>query len=444
MPPEDAPHRLEEFVERARRGRLVVAVAGLGYVGLPMAVCCAAAARRVVGIDVAPERVEMVRAGRSYIDDVTDEELGELVEAGRLTATTDYAAVAESDVVLICVPTPLRKTGEPEVSFIVRAVDAIAEHMSPGKLIILESTTYPGTTEELARPRLERGELSAGQDFWLAFSPERIDPGPSHAEWNIRNVPKVVGGVTANCTRAAAEFYGQVVDSVVSVSNSSVAEMVKLLENTYRSVNIAMVNELALMCHELGVDVWEVVDAARTKPYGFQAFYPGPGLGGHCIPVDPFYLAWKARLHGFEPRFIDLAGRINASMPRHVVERLAELLNRERKPVNGSHVHVLGVAYKRDVSDTRESPALVIIEDLLKRGAVLTYTDPHVPSVTLPDGTRLDSTPLEETNLPQCDCVLIVTDHAAFPWERIVAEAPLILDARNALRDWPQNHVHRI
>ncbi|MFO8008431.1 MAG: nucleotide sugar dehydrogenase [Candidatus Brocadiia bacterium] len=444
MPSEDTPQRLRQFIEKARRGEAVVAVAGLGYVGLPMAICCARGARRVIGIDVSHERVEMVLAGRSYIDDISDAELGELVEAGRLTATEDYSAVADSDVVLICVPTPLRKTGEPEVSFIVRAVDAIAEHMGPGKLIILESTTYPGTTEELARPRLERGELSAGEDFWLAFSPERIDPGPSHADWNIHNVPKVVGGVTANCTRAAAEFYGQVVQNVVPVSSSSVAEMVKLLENTYRSVNIAMVNELALMCHELGVDVWEVVDAARTKPYGFQAFYPGPGLGGHCIPVDPFYLAWKARLHGFEPRFIDLAGRINASMPRHVVERLAELLNREGKPLNGSRVHVLGVAYKRDVSDTRESPVLVIVEDLLKRGAVLTYTDPHVPDITLPDGTRLDSTPLEEANLPDCDCAVIITDHAAFPYERIVAEAPLILDTRNALCGRAQAHIHKL
>ncbi len=434
---------LDEFIGKVRSGRFTAAVAGLGYVGLPMAMQCMRGAERVVGIDVDASRVRGIAEGRSYIDDLSDEDLARAAGEG-FTATSDYDAVADSDVILICVPTPLRKTGEPDVSFIVRSVDAIAEHMSPGKLVVLESTTYPGTTDELVRPRLERDGLRVGEDFWLAFSPERIDPGPAQREYGIENVPKVVGGVTAHCTRAAAEFYGRILNTVVPVSSSTVAEMVKLLENTYRSINIAMVNELALMCHELGVDVWEVVDAAGTKPYGFQAFYPGPGLGGHCIPVDPFYLAWKARLHGFEPRFIDLAGRVNSSMPRYVVQRLADLLNDAGKPVRGSRVHVLGVAYKRDVSDVRESPALTIIELLLRKGAEVSYSDPHVPSVRLSDGARLESVELEESGLPDCDCALVVTDHSDFPWDWVVRHAPLVLDTRNALKGLDGGHIHRI
>ncbi|MCD6416125.1 MAG: nucleotide sugar dehydrogenase [Planctomycetes bacterium] len=435
---------LAQFREKARSGRLSVAVAGLGYVGLPMALRCARALNRVVGIDLDPARVASIRKGISYIDDVSDAQMREQVEAAHFTATTDYEAVRPSDVVLICVPTPLRKTGEPDLSFIVRSVEAIEAHMSPGKLVVLESTSYPGTTEELVRPRLERGGMRAGRDFYLAFSPERIDPGPKHQDYGIRKVPKVVGGVTPNCTEAAAEFYRLIVDQVVAVSSSRVAEMVKLLENTYRSVNIAMVNELALMCQQLGVDVWEVVDAAKTKPYGFEAFYPGPGLGGHCIPVDPFYLAWKARLLGFEPRFIDLAGRINSSMPHYIVNRLTDLLNDAGRPVRDSRVHILGVTYKPDVSDLRESPALTIIDLLRRKGARITFSDPHVSALTLPDGTRLDGAPLEQGALAECDCALIVTDHSAFDWDYVVREAPLILDSRNALKNYNEDHIHKL
>ena len=433
-----------KLMQKLRAGQATVAVVGLGYVGLPLALLCARKLRKVVGLDVDARRVEAVAAGRSYIDDVTDEELNQAVQAGRLAATQDYAALRKCDVIVICVPTPLLKTGAPDLSFIVQSTDAVARHMGRGKLVVLESTSYPGTTDELVRPRLEQKGLRVGRDFWLAFSPERVNPGPAYKDYNIENVPKVVGGVTPECTRVAAEFYRTICQTVVEVSTSRVAEMAKLLENTYRGVNIALVNELALMCHELGIDVWEVVDAAKTKPYGFQAFYPGPGLGGHCIPVDPFYLAWKARLHGFEPRFIDLAGRINVEMPRYVVDRVTDLLNEQRKPLRGSRVCVLGVAYKPDVSDVRESPALVIIESLLRKGALVTYADRHVPEITLGDGTRLKSAPLTKRRLSGADCVLIVTHHSDFPWKRIVEQSRLVLDTRNVLRDHKAPHVHKI
>ncbi len=442
--PRPGTDALDPFIGKLQADRASVAVAGLGYVGLPMAVCCAETFPKVVGIDVDPSRVEAVNRGSSYIDDLPDARLARCVQEGALSATDDYGAVRDSDVVLICVPTPLRKTGEPDVSFIVQSVDAVEEQMGPGKLIVLESTTYPGTTDELVCPRLERNGMEVGRDFWLAFSPERIDPGPAHPEFDIPDVPKVVGGVTPSCTRAAAEFYARFIEEVLPVSGSKVAEMVKLLENTYRGVNVAMVNELALMCDKLGVDVWEVVDAAATKPYGFQAFYPGPGLGGHCIPVDPFYLAWKARLHGFEPRFIDLAGRVNASMPEYVVRRVADILNDAEKALRGSTVHVLGVAYKRDVSDVRESPALTIIDLLRAKGAEVSYTDPHVPRIRPGEAEALGSIPLEQCDLASFDCVLIVTDHSAFPWERVAGEAGAVLDTRNALRDCDGDHIHKL
>ncbi|KPK65740.1 MAG: UDP-N-acetyl-D-glucosamine dehydrogenase [Planctomycetes bacterium SM23_32] len=432
------------FVEKVRSGDATLAIVGLGYVGLPLALVCSRKLKRVVGIDVDARRVDAIGRGKSYIDDVPDAQLGEAVRAGKFSATADYGTLRECDVVIICVPTPLRKTGDPDLSFIVQSVDAIARHLAPGKLVVLESTSYPGTTRELVCPRLEEDGLVAGRDFWLAFSPERVDPGPAYGDYKIEDIPKVVGGITPSCTRVAAAFYGRIMKTVVEVSTSTVAEMVKLLENTYRSVNIAMVNELALMCHELGIDVWEVVDAAKTKPYGFEAFYPGPGLGGHCIPVDPFYLAWKARLHGFEPRFIDLAGRINAEMPRHVVQLAMDLLNQQGKPLRDARVHVLGVAYKRDVSDTRESPALLIMEILGSKGALVSYTDDHVPAVTLADGTKMASVPLERSDLPWKDLVIIVTDHSDVPWGRVVKEARLILDTRNVLKDYDEEHIHKI
>jgi UDP-N-acetyl-D-glucosamine dehydrogenase len=421
-----------------------VAVVGLGYVGLPLALLCARKVSKVVGIDLDRERVKGVERGKSYIDDVSDKELQAAVRDGKFRATADYAAIADCDVVIVCVPTPLLKTGAPDLSFIVQSTDSVAQHMAPGKLVILESTSYPGTTDELVRPRLEQDGWRVGRDFWLAFSPERVNPGPAYREFNIENVPKVVGGITPDCTRVAAEFYRRVVQTVVEVSTSRVAEMVKLLENTYRSVNIALVNELAQMCRKLGIDVWEVVDAAKTKPYGFQAFYPGPGLGGHCIPVDPLYLAWKARLYGFEPRFIDLAGRVNSEMPHFVVELAVGLLNDQMKPMRGSTVHVLGVAYKPDVSDTRESPALPIIEGLREKGAAVSYTDNHVPRVTLPDGTEMESVALKACDLPGKDLVIIVTHHADFPWKWVAENSRLILDTRNVLKGYDGAHVHRL
>ncbi len=441
MEPSEAAQSL---IERIEEGRIAVGVVGLGYVGLPLALLCARKVERVVGVDIDTRRVGAINAGRSYVDDISDEELAEALSEGGFSASSDYAALTECDVVIICVPTPLRKTGDPDLSFIVQSVDAIERHLTPGKLIVLESTSYPGTTDELVCPHLEQHELRVGRDFWLAFSPERIDPGPAYGEWDVENVPKVVGGITPSCTRVAAAFYGRIVETVVEVSSGRVAEMVKLLENTYRSVNIALVNELALMCHELGVDAWEVVDAAKTKPYGFQAFYPGPGLGGHCIPVDPFYLAWKARLHGFEPRFIDLAGRVNAEMPRHVVQLCMDLLNERGKPVRGSSILVLGVAYKPDVSDTRESPALIIMQSLCKKGARLSYSDTHVPELTLEDGSEFASVELTEQTLAASDLVLIITDHAQFPYHRVVKCAPLILDTRNVLKDYDEDHIHKI
>ena len=335
-----------------------VGVIGLGYVGLPLAVEFAKAGMKTVAIDIDAEKVEQINRGESYIGDVSGDEVKAVVESGYLRATTDFAELADVDTVDICVPTPLRKTGDPDLSYVVSAVDEIASHLKMGQLVILESTTYPGTVEEVVRPKLEAGGLTAGRDFYLAFSPERVDPG--NAQWNTRNIPKVVGGVDDASTEVAELLYRQVVDSVVTVSTTTVAEMVKLLENTFRAVNIGLANELALMCRRLGVDVWEVLDAAKTKPFGYMPFYPGPGLGGHCIPIDPFYLSWKAKQNGFESRFIELAGHINSGMPRYVVERIGDALNSQAWAINGSKVHLFGMAYKANVSDIRESPAIDI------------------------------------------------------------------------------------
>ena len=335
-----------------------VGVIGLGYVGLPLAVEFAKAGMKTVAIDIDAEKVEQINRGESYIGDVSGDEVKAVVESGYLRATTDFAELADVDTVDICVPTPLRKTGDPDLSYVVSAVDEIASHLKMGQLVILESTTYPGTVEEVVRPKLEAGGLTAGRDFYLAFSPERVDPG--NAQWNTRNIPKVVGGVDDASTEVAELLYRQVVDSVVTVSTTTVAEMVKLLENTFRAVNIGLANELALMCRRLGVNVWEVIDAAKTKPFGYMPFYPGPGLGGYCIPIDPFYLSWKAKQNGFESRFIELAGHINSGMPRYVVERIGDALNSQAWAINGSKVHLFGMAYKANVSDIRESPAIDI------------------------------------------------------------------------------------
>ena len=430
------PGPLRELPDRLRRRAAQVAIVGLGYVGLPEAVMFAQAGFRVTGFDLDAERVDRVNSGASYIPDVPGATLGPLVEQGRLRAARmprpgeAGALLAEQDALCICVPTPLRKSRDPDISCIVGAAQALRAALRPGQLVVLESTTYPGTTDEVVQPILESGGLRAGRDFALAFSPERVNPGdPAHPPASI---PKVVGGLTPACTLLAQALYGEVVKAVLPVSSARAAEMVKLLENTFRSVNIGLVNELALMCHTFGLDVWEIIRAAASKPFGFMPFYPGPGLGGHCIPVDPVYLAWKARAQGFEPRFIELAGQVNGAMPRHVVMRVADALNLRRQSINGAHILALGVAYKANVGDIRESPALEILELLQHRGAELHYADPHVPAIRL--GARLlKSIALDAAACAAHDCVLILTDHAGVDYRLVAEHAPLVVDTRNAL-----------
>jgi UDP-N-acetyl-D-glucosamine dehydrogenase len=432
---------MQELIDSIRRREARCGIIGLGYVGLPLALEFARAGFRTTGIDVDRRKVDAIRAGRSYIVDTSDAEIAEQVEAGRLTATDDFGVIAELDTVNICVPTPLRKTKDPDLTFVVSAVNEIRRHLKRGQLIILESTTYPGTTEEVVQPALEASGLRVGRDFCLAFSPERIDPG--NPNFNTRNIPKVVGGVTPRCTEVAKTLYEQCVDQVVPVSSTSVAEMVKLLENTFRSVNIGLVNELALMSNALGIDVWEVIDAAKTKPFGFMAFYPGPGLGGHCIPIDPFYLSWKAKMNGFEPRFIELAGHINESMPRFVVEKVTDALNRHARSIRGSRIHVLGVAYKAGVNDLRESPALNVMKILYDKGALLSYSDPYIPAIR-EEGLVLDSLPLKNGYLGEVDCVVVLTDHREFDYPEIARTARLVVDTRNAFGRCTSPNVIRL
>jgi UDP-N-acetyl-D-glucosamine dehydrogenase len=426
----------------AREAR--VGVVGLGYVGLPLAVEFARSGFRVTGIDVDSSKAKSVSNGESYILDVPSRDLATLVTDGMFSATTDFRVVSELDTVNICVPTPLRKTKDPDMSYIVAVAEAITPHLHPGMLVVLESTTYPGTTEELVQPLLERSGLKAGLDFFLAFSPERVDPG--NGVYSTKTVPKVVGGVTDACRQLAAALYAAAIDTVIPVSSPRVAEMVKLLENTFRAVNIGLVNEIAQMCDKLGIDVWEVIDAAKTKPFGFMPFYPGPGLGGHCIPIDPFYLSWKAKQNGFEPRFIELAGHVNASMPHNVVDKIAAALNSHKKAVNGSHVLIAGVAYKRDIDDIRESPALDVMGLLHEKGARLSYTDPHVPVI---DGRRwsggfeLRSTSVNRVPNLTVDCLAILTDHRGVDYDLLAGTAPLVVDTRNAIKkQYP--HVFRL
>ncbi len=405
-----------------------IGIIGMGYVGLPLSVAFGKSGLDVVGIDVDAERVDALNAGRSYVLDVPAADVHALVEAGRLTATADFSALDSVEAVCICVPTPLTKTKDPDISYIVHAVEEVAQHLHPGMLVVLESTTYPGTTEELVRQRLEESGLKAGGDFYLAFSPERVDPG--NKIYTTRNTPKVIGGVTPACTERAIALYNHAVDHLVPVSSPKTAEMVKLLENTFRAINIGLVNELAIMCDHLGVDVWEVVEAAKTKPFGFMPFYPSPGLGGHCIPVDPLYLSWKLKSINYTARFIDLATTINSSMPEYVFRKVSDALNDDRKSVNGSRVLVLGVTYKPDVSDIRESPALDIIALLLEKGADVAYADPYVPALDIM-GTQLSPVDPAE-GVRGFDCVLICTNHSAFDYAAILAETPLVYDARNA------------
>ena len=434
------PALADRLLERLQSRQARIGVVGLGYVGLPLAVEFGRSGLTAVGIDLDSRKVAAIQQGKSYIPDVPSADVAALVSAGRLHATTDFGVVADLDTVNICVPTPLRKTKDPDMSYIVSAVEAIAKHLRPGTLVILESTTYPGTTEELVQPLLEDTGMRAGRDFFLAFSPERVDPG--NGAYNTRNVPKVVGGVTPVCSELARALYAAAVDTVVPVSSPRVAEMVKLLENTFRAVNIGLVNEIALMCDKLGLDVWEVVDAAKTKPFGFMPFYPGPGLGGHCIPIDPFYLSWKAKQNGFEPRFIELAGHVNASMPHFVVDKIADALNVEKKALNGSHVLIVGIAYKRDIDDIRESPALDVMGLLHQKGARLSYFDPFVPVLAghaWPGGYDLESTALSASTLACVDGVAILTDHRNIDYEALVLASPLVVDTRNAVK---QRHPH--
>jgi UDP-N-acetyl-D-glucosamine dehydrogenase len=423
------------LLEKIQSRRARTGVVGLGYVGLPLAVELARAGFHATGIDLDQRKIDQIQEGRSYIPDVSTADVMALKQAGRLDATTDFAVVKDLDTINICVPTPLRKTKDPDMSYIVSAVEAIAKHLHKGMLIVLESTTYPGTTDEVVQPLLEATGLKAGVDFFIAFSPERVDPG--NPTFHTHNVPKVVGGLTPDCAMLAGALYGTAIDTIVPVSSTRVAEMVKLLENTFRAVNIGLVNELALMCDKMNIDVWEVVDAAKTKPFGFMAFYPGPGLGGHCIPIDPFYLSWKAKQTGFDPRFIELAGHINGGMPHYVVEKIGDALNTKRKAINGSKILVAGLAYKRDIDDMRESPALDVMGLLHGKGAVVSYADPYVPKLHARDWSgRQDMTAENITrgSIAQYDCVVIVTDHKAFDYDAIVAEADVVVDTRNAIK----------
>ena len=417
-----------------------VGIVGLGYVGLPLATEFAKAGFTVVGIDVLDSKVAGLNRGVSHVQDVPSEEVAKLIEEKRFSATTDFSVVRELDTINICVPTPLRKTKDPDMSFIVSAVEQIAKHFHPGLLITLESTTYPGTTDELLLPTFEKLGYKAGKDFFLCFSPERVDPG--NPTYQTYNTPKVVGGITPACTEMGALFFSQALQKVVPVASTRVAEMVKLLENTFRMINIGLVNEMALMCDGMDINVWEVIDAAATKPFGFMPFYPGPGLGGHCIPIDPFYLSWKTKQSGIEARFIELAGYINGNMPHFVVDKIQTALNHHSKPVNGTRIHVAGVAYKRNIDDMRESPALDVILLLKKRGAIVSYSDPYVPHLRL-DGMALDAQPLLES-AANADCVVIVTDHSDFDYRGLLASSKLIVDTRNAMKAFKSEKIVRL
>jgi len=393
----------------------------------------------VTGIDLSDSKTTRVNDGDSYIGDIPSSTLRPLVESGKLKATADFSVIRDLDTVNICVPTPLRKTKDPDMSYIVSACGEIAKFFHPGMLVILESTTYPGTTDEVVLPMLEQGGLKVGKDFFLCFSPERVDPG--NPKYNTSNIPKVVGGTTPACSEMGRVFYSQALQKVVAVSSTQVAEMVKLLENTFRMINIGLANEIALMCDRMGINVWEVIDAAATKPFGFMAFYPGPGLGGHCIPIDPFYLSWKTKQAGIEARFIELAGYINGQMPHFVVDKIQNALNDHTKPLKGSHIHVLGVAYKKDIDDVRESPALDIMLLLKRRGARITFSDPHVASLQL-DGEKVSSE--DVSTVAAADCTVIVTDHSTFNYRKIAEQANLIVDTRNALKGISSDKIVRL
>jgi UDP-N-acetyl-D-glucosamine dehydrogenase len=421
----------EVLLDRLQKHNAKVAILGLGYVGLPLATVFAQAGFPVIGIEPDKRKLSAIQKGESYIQDVPRELIGRLVKTGRLQASDDYRELKDCDAVSICVPTPLRKTGDPDLSFILMATDELAKHVHKGMVVVLESTTYPGTTREILLPKLsEETGLEIGKDFFLAFSPERVDPG--REDWTTINTPKVIGGITPACSQVAATWYGEALKSVVPVSSAEVAEMAKLLENTFRMINVGLVNEIAIMCKRLGIDVWEVIDAAATKPFGFMKFTPGPGLGGHCIPIDPLYLSWKLRTLNYSARFIDLASEINTSMPRYVVSIVQDALNEYGKPIKGSRVLVLGVAYKPDINDLRESPALDVIGLLRQKGALVFYHDPYIPSVQH-DDWNLNSVPDPIEATRQADCLVIVTNHRIYDYAGLLDAAALVVDTRNAL-----------
>jgi UDP-N-acetyl-D-glucosamine dehydrogenase len=436
---ETVPAKRLNYVQRAlerkiRNRSAKVGVIGLGHVGLGLAIEMAEKGFRVTGIDIDGSKVEAVNAGLSHVLEVPNESLFSMVVNGALRATQSFTAVESLDTISICVPTPLRKTKDPDLSYIIAAVEAVHNHLRPGKLIVLESTTYPGTTREVVLPILEKSGFKAGKDFFLAYSPERVDPG--NKAFTTCNIPKVIGGITPRCTELATLLYQQFVERTVPVSSPESAEMVKLLENTFRSVNIALANEMAGMCGKLHINVWEVIEAAKTKPFGFTPFYPGPGLvGGHCNPIDPYYLAWKARMNGFQPRLIELATIINSQMPGFTVNRIADALNRRKKSMNGSRVLALGVAYKSDVNDIRESAALEVVKLLMGEGANVSYSDPYVSKVEI-GGEILASANLTSELLKSMDCVVILTDHSLFDYPMIANNSPLVVDCRNSLRDF--------
>jgi UDP-N-acetyl-D-glucosamine dehydrogenase len=427
----DLPVAAEKLIAKFEQGEANIGVVGLGYVGLPLAVVLADAGFNVIGIDLVADKIDQIKRGESYVEDVPSSQLAELVNSGRLSVSTSFSDLRQVDGISISVPTPLRKTGDPDLSYIINAAQSVLPILHPGIVVVLESTTYPGTTREMLLPEFESAGFQVGEDLFLAFSPERVDPG--RTDWTTKNTPKIIGGVTEVCTRVAAAMYSHAIDSVVQVSSSEVAEMTKLLENTFRAVNIALVNEMALMCDRLGIDVWEVIDAAASKPFGFMKFTPGPGLGGHCIPIDPLYLSWKLKSVKYNARIIELASEINTNMPRYVVQRIQDALNEDGKAINGAQILILGVAYKPDVSDTRESPALDVIGLLRTKSAEVTYYDPHIDSIEHEGwGAESVGDPVEASK--SADCVVIITDHSNVDYAAIGESASLIFDTRNVMR----------
>ena len=432
---------MRNLEEKLRNKSARVGIVGLGYVGLPLALAFSEAGFKVLGFDLQQKRVNLINQGRSYIADVSSDRLSAIRVKKLLEATTDQSKLGEVDVICICVPTPLTKTKDPDLSYVIRESEEISQHLQPGQLVVLESTTYPGTTKEVILPILERSGLKVGSDFYLAYSPERVDPG--NEKYGIRNTPKLVGGIDSQSARLAELLYRQVAEAVVSVSCPEVAEMTKVFENVFRSVNIALVNELAQLCEKMGIGVWEVIDAASTKPFGYMPFYPGPGIGGHCIPLDPYYLANKAREYDFHTRFIELAAEINEQMPRHTISRIMESLNARGGSLNGAKVLMLGVAYKKDAQDLRESPCLKLIQLLQEKGAKVSYNDPYISKIQLSEGT-LTSVELTEESLSSADCVVIATDHSCYDLEQIAARSKLVFDTRGATKGLKHDNIVRL